>query len=154
MTLHLIANDIRSAENIGSLFRTADSLGVAKLWITGISPTPEHAKVAKTALGAQEHTAWEQQIDVVVVINGLRADGFRIVGLEIDERAVNIATYQPHAKTALLLGNEVAGIPPSLIALCDDVVFMTQKGIKESMNVGVAAGIASYWLLHSGERSS
>jgi tRNA G18 (ribose-2'-O)-methylase SpoU len=148
MELHLIANDIRSAENIGSLFRTADSLGVAKVWITGISPTPEHAKVAKTALGAQVHTAWEQQLDVVSVINGLRVAGFRIVGLEIDDRALNLSSYQPHQKTALLLGNEVAGIPPSLIALCDDVVFMTQKGFKESMNVGVAAGIASYWILN------
>ena len=147
MLLHLIANDIRSAENIGSLLRTSDSLGVAKLWITGISPTPEHGKVAKTALGAQSSVVWEQRLDVVPLIEELRADGFRIVGLEVDARAVDLATYKAPSKVALLLGNERAGIPPSLLALCDDVVSIEQRGIKESMNVAVATGIAAYTIL-------
>jgi tRNA G18 (ribose-2'-O)-methylase SpoU len=146
--LHFIAHDIRSAQNVGSLLRTCDSLGVAKLWLTGYSPEPSHPRVAKTALGAQSSVAWEKAIDVVSVIDGLRRDGFRIIGLELDGRAVELASYRPSDKVALLLGNEVVGIPPSLRALCDDLVFIEQMGIKESMNVSVAAGIAAYVILN------
>lgn len=149
MQLHLIANDIRSAENVGSLLRTSDSLGVAKLWITGISPTPEHGKVAKTALGAQSSVAWEQRLDVVSLIEELKRDGFRIVGLEVDERAVDLASYEAPSKVVLLLGNERSGIPPSLLARCDDIVSIAQQGVKESMNVAVAAGIAVYAIQRS-----
>lgn len=148
MILHLIAHDIRSAQNIGSLLRTCDSLGVEKLWVTGYSPAPSHPRVAKTALGAEDSVVCEQVTDVVGVIKGLRALGFRIVGLELDERATELAAYRATDKVALLLGNEVDGIPPSLRGLCDDLVFMRQCGRKESMNVAVAAGIACYWILN------
>ncbi|MBI5655132.1 TrmH family RNA methyltransferase [Candidatus Uhrbacteria bacterium] len=147
MELHLIANDIRSAQNVGSLLRTCDSLGVDKLWLTGYSPEPSHPRVAKTALGAESSVDWEQAVDVTKVIAGLRRDGFRIIGLELDQRAVDLATYVPPDKVALLLGNEVDGIPPSLRALCDELVYIEQNGKKESMNVAVAAGIAAYTLL-------
>ncbi len=150
MALHLIAHNIRSAENVGSLFRTSDSLGVTKLWITGYSPTPEHAKVEKTALGAERTVAWEQATDVVEVIDRLKAEGFRIVGLELDRRSIDLTQFGAPEWTALLLGNEVEGIPPFLLDKCDDVVSITQKGTKESMNVGVAAAIASYWMLNAG----
>jgi len=148
MVLHLIAHDIRSAQNVGSLLRTCDSLGVAKLWLTGYTPEPSHPRVAKTALGAQSSVAWEKRIDVTQVIEDLRGRGFRIVGLELDKRALDLATYRPTEKVALLLGNEVDGIPPSLRSVCDDLVFIRQKGIKESMNVAVAAGIACYQILN------
>jgi len=148
MVLHLIAHDIRSAQNVGSLLRTCDSLGVAKLWLTGYTPEPSHPRVAKTALGAQSSVAWEKRIDVTQVIEDLRGCGFRIVGLELDKRALDLAAYRPAGKVALLLGNEVDGIPPSLRSVCDDLVFIRQKGIKESMNVAVAAGIACYQILN------
>lgn len=147
MELHLIAHDIRSAQNVGSLLRTCDSLGVAKLWLTGYSPEPSHPRVAKTALGAENSVDWEQGLDVTKVIDDLRRDGFRIVGLELDERAVDLVKYGPPDKVALLLGNEVDGIPPSLRVLCDELVYIEQKGKKESMNVAVAAGIAAYTIL-------
>ncbi|MCC7357420.1 TrmH family RNA methyltransferase [Candidatus Uhrbacteria bacterium] len=149
MELHLLAHNIRSAENIGSILRTADSLGVAKVWIVGYSPTPEHQKVAKTALGAQESVPWEQEIDIVVLIKRLRDSGFRIIGLELDERSQDIATYKASEKIALLLGNEVEGIPPSLRDICDDLVQIRQKGKKESLNVSVATGIAAFHLIQS-----
>lgn len=128
--------------------RTCDSLGVSKLWLTGYSPEPSHPRVAKTALGAQSSVAWEKAVDVARVIENLRRAGFRIVGLELDRRAVDLAAYRAPDDIALLLGNEVDGIPPSLRALCDDLVFIEQKGVKESMNVAVAAGIAAYVLLN------
>lgn len=149
MTLHLIANDIRSVQNVGSLLRTSDSLGIEKIWITGYTPTPEHRKVGKTALGAEGSVEWEQQLDVLAVISKLRANGFRIVGLELDPRAKNLSEYVPSEKTALLLGNEVSGIPPSLRDACDDLVSIEQQGMKESMNVAVSAGIAAYWMLNA-----
>ena len=152
MELHLIAHNIRSAENIGSLLRTADSLGIAKVWIVGYSPTPEHLKVAKTALGAQQSVPWEQMTDIVQLIEKLKSDGFRLVGLELDPRSQKLSDYDPADKTALLLGNEVEGIPPSLRDLCDDLVMISQKGIKESLNVSVAAGIACYALMNENTR--
>jgi len=145
--LHLIAHDIRSAQNIGSLLRTCDSLGVAKIWITGYSPTPEHVRVAKTALGAESSVEWEQVIDILEAIKRLRAEGFRIIGLELDERAIDLGMYQSSEKMVLLLGNEVEGISPSLRGQCDDLISISQRGVKESLNVAVAAGIAAYQLL-------
>ncbi len=146
--LHLIANDIRSAQNVGSLLRTCDSLGVTKLWITGYTPSGDHPGVRKTALGAEQSVTWEQRTDVVSVIDELHADGFRIVGLELDARALDLASYQPEEMTALLLGNEVTGIPPTLRDRCDDLVSIAQLGTKESLNVAVAAGIAAYAMQH------
>lgn len=146
--LEIIAHNIRSAENIGAILRTADSLGVAKVWIVGYSPTPEHRKVSKTALGAEQSVEWEQVVDIVDVLQGLKQRGYRLVGLELDERAQPLADYHPPENMALLLGNEVEGIPPSLRASCDDLVQIPQQGKKESLNVSVATGIAAYRLLH------
>lgn len=146
--LHLLAHNIRSAENMGAILRTADSLGVAKVWIVGYSPTPEHRKVSKTALGAEQSVEWEQCIDIGQVILQLKQQEFRIIGLELDKRSQELANYHPPAKMALLLGNEVEGIPPSLRSVCDDLVQIPQQGKKESLNVSVATGIAAYRLLH------
>jgi tRNA G18 (ribose-2'-O)-methylase SpoU len=147
-TLHILAHDIRSAQNVGSLLRTCDSLGVAKLWLTGYTPLPDHPRVAKTALGAEKSVAWEKG-EIIQTISRLKAQGFRIIGLELDERARELAKYEPPEKAALLLGNEVEGLAPSLREVCDDLICMTQHGSKESMNVSVAAGIAAYWLLNA-----
>jgi tRNA G18 (ribose-2'-O)-methylase SpoU len=147
--LHLIVHDIRSAQNVGSLLRTCDSLGVETCWVTGYSPRPDHPRVAKTALGAEKSVAVEVVTDILDAIARLRADGFCIVGLELDPRAVCLQDYRPDAdRIALLLGNEVDGIPPSLRALCDDLVAIDQHGIKESLNVSVAAGIALWAIAH------
>ncbi len=146
--LQLIAHNIRSAQNVGSLLRTCDSLGVDKLWLTGYSPEPTHPRVAKTALGAEKMVDYEKCIDVESVIQRLKAEGFKIIGLELDERAVDLVSYEPPEKVAVLLGNEVEGIPPSLRKICDEIVYIEQKGKKESLNVAVAAGIACYWLMN------
>ena len=148
LKLHLVAHNIRSAENVGSLFRTADALGVAKIWIAGYAPDPEHAKVKKTALGAEGSVAWERDINIKTIIDKLRAENFRIVGLELDPRAICLDEFRPVAESvALVLGNEVEGIPPWVRDMCDDLISIPQLGIKESLNVSVAAAIASYTLL-------
>jgi 23S rRNA (guanosine2251-2'-O)-methyltransferase len=146
--LHVIANDIRSRENVGAIFRTCEFLGASKLWLTGYTPAPPDPRLLKVSLGAEKTVAWEQVIDVSSAVSRLRADGFRIVGLELDPRSVSLSDYAPPDRLALLLGNEVTGIPPSLLGQCDDVVSIAKLGKKESLNVSVAAGIAIWKLLN------
>ncbi len=147
--IHLIAHNIRSAENIGSLLRTSDALGIGKVWLSGYSPTPEHPRVLKTALGAEMSVAWEPVTDILEILAQLRREDFRIVGLEIDRRAIPLTEYRASQRVAILLGNEVEGITPSLLDACDDVVSIQQYGIKESLNVSVAAAIAAHWMLNT-----
>ena len=145
--LHLLAHDIRSRENVGSLFRTADSLGIAKLWLTGYTPVPPDDKISKVALGAEQAVPFEAVKDVAAVIKRLNAEKVPVFALELTPGAVDLAAFAAPDRLALLLGTEVAGIPPSLVALCDGAVKITQRGIKESMNVAVAAGIAAWKIL-------
>ena len=142
----LVAHNIRSLWNIGSLFRTCDCFAVQKLILTGYSAAPPRREIAKTALGADSWIPWESITDPKVALNSLKEEGWRIVGLEITSNAVDIRSYQPSAKTVLLLGNEVAGVSEDLLAMCDDVVRIPMFGKKESLNVAVAAGVALHHL--------
>lgn len=146
--LHLIAHDIRSCENIGALFRTADALGVHKIWLTGYTPAPPDPKIAKTALGAENAVAFEKVEDLEVVLKKLEEQGVLLVGLELGAKAIDLPSYVAPDKLALLLGTETTGIPPSLIERCDHLIQIPMKGIKESLNVTIAAAIASYAILN------
>lgn len=145
--LHLVAANIRSAYNVGALLRTADSLGITKVWMAGYTPPGDHPAVKKTALGAENAVAWEQMPDVIGCLEGLRARGIRVVGLELAEGAQDLRTYQPTFPIALVLGNEVEGLSVLQLKACDETVMIPQKGSKESLNVMVAAGIAAWVLL-------
>lgn len=147
-SVHLVAHNIRSAENVGSLFRTADSLGISKLWLCGYTPGPDHPKVKKTALGAERMVEFERRLDVLDLFQTLKFEAFTILGLELDDRAKDLATYQStDSAIALVLGNEVEGLPLYVREACDTLLFIPQKGSKESLNVSVAAGIACWRLL-------
>lgn len=156
MELVLVAENIRSLENVGSLFRTADGLGIAKIYLTGTSGHPhpdepwrrDHLHLSKTALGAEKTVAWEYQQSTANVLEGLHADGFWIVGLEISRQSQPISTLKQTAKIALVVGNEVAGIQPTTLASCDQVIHLPMRGSKESFNVAVACAMASYHILH------
>lgn len=145
--LHLIAHDIRSRENVGSLFRTCDSLGVAKLWLTGYTPAPPDEKIAKVALGAEQSVMYEQVTDVAAVLSKFKEEGVPVYALELTAEAIELHQFSPPDELALLLGTETTGIPPSLLRRCDGTIKITQRGVKESMNVAVAAGIASWAIL-------
>ena len=147
--LHLIAHDIRSRENIGSLFRTADSLGVGKLWLTGYTPAPPDEKISKVALGAERAVAFEHSIDIMEVFERLQKEGIPIYALEITKDAIDLVDFIAPDRIALLLGTETTGIPPSLLMRCQGSIKISQRGIKESMNVAVAAGIASWAILRA-----
>ena len=147
--LHLIAHNIRSCENVGSLFRTCDSLGVARLWLTGYTPTPPDTKIAKVALGAEAVVKWEANVSIEEIIERLHREGVPVYALEITAESVDLKDFVAPPCLALLLGTETTGIPPSLLALCEGAIKISQRGIKESMNVAVAAGIASWAILRS-----
>jgi 23S rRNA (guanosine2251-2'-O)-methyltransferase len=148
-SLYLIAEDVRSAHNVGSLFRTADVFGVDKIYLCGYTPTPPRKEISKTALDAQEWIAWEQQVYIGPLLKKLKAEGVYIVALEIAPGAVSLPEFKPEFPLALIVGNEITGVRPETLALADTIVQIPMVGKKESLNVSVAAGIALYQLRQS-----
>ena len=154
----VIAHNIRSTHNVGSIFRTCEGFGVSKIILSGYTPHPKidadnrlpHIankltdQIHKTALGAEEMVPFEYQ--ETPDLAGLKAEGYRIVGLEQDTRSVMLPEYRVPDKVALLLGEEVKGLTTELRAICDDLVEIPMHGQKESFNVSVATGIALYQL--------
>jgi tRNA G18 (ribose-2'-O)-methylase SpoU len=139
----VIAHDIRSLHNIGSIFRNAAAFGVEKLYLTGFTATPPRKEIAKVALGAEDLVAWEAG-EVSAVIASLKADGYTVFGLETGVDAQNIAETKAD-KLALVLGNEVAGIDQATLALLDGKLVIPMNK-KQSLNVSVASGVAMYVL--------
>ncbi|WP_412067812.1 TrmH family RNA methyltransferase [Rubrivirga sp. IMCC43871] len=145
--LVVVAHDLRSAHNVGSVFRTADSAGWARVVLTGFTPTPDHRGVAKTALGAETSVPWTQADNVHDAIAALRAEGYTIAALERTDAAVVPRDVPARAfPLALVLGNEVHGVPSDVLAAADLVVGLPQYGVKASLNVSVAFGVAAYGL--------
>ena len=144
--LILLAYNIRSLWNVGSLFRSCDCFGVEKLILAGYTALPPRREISKTALGAEEWIPWDQACDASRALQQLRDDGWTIAALEQSERSISLAEYSPKEKTCLIVGHEVLGVPEELLALCDDVLEIPMLGKKNSLNVSVAAGIALYAL--------
>ena len=148
----LILHNIRSRENVGSIFRTADATGVAKIYLCGITPTPPHEKISKTALGAEIYVPWEYCRQTWHLLARLKKEGVYIMALE-QTNAQNIfakgAFVCTKAPFALILGNEVKGLSPQILKYCDKKISIPMYGKKESLNVSVATGIALSQLLHS-----
>lgn len=147
--LHLIAHDIRSRENVGALFRMADALGVARLWLTGYTPVPPDEKIHKTALGAETWVPYTHEPAIDRVFEVLSAQHVPIYALEKVSGAVPIQTFAPPARLALLLGTETTGVPASLLERCAGILQIPQVGKKESLNVSMAAAIASWEILRA-----
>lgn len=153
----VIAHNIRSVHNVGSIFRTAEGFGVKKIYLSGTTLNSENQlphvrtkmtkELHKTALGAEKNVPHEFTIDINELIKKLKQNGYQIVGLEQDARSTMLPKYKPRDKVALLLGEEVHGIESNLRELCDDLVEIPMFGQKESFNVSVATGIALYGLL-------
>lgn len=147
--LVVISHNIRSCYNVGSIFRTADALGIEKVYLGGYTPRPDqHSSISKTALGAEKFVKWEANWHTHLIIKKLKEEGFKIVALEQTNRSVDIGKYKPTFPLALLLGNEVKGLSKSILAKVDDVVEIPMLGEKESLNVSVAFGIASFRMLN------
>ncbi|WP_420454244.1 TrmH family RNA methyltransferase [Rubrivirga sp.] len=146
--LVVVAHDLRSAYNVGSIFRTADSAGLAGVVLAGFTATPEHRGVAKTALGAQDAVPWRHVEDVWTALAELRAEGYTVAALERTPDAIAPSDVPAGAfPLALVLGNEVHGVPPDVLAAADLVIGLPQYGVKASLNVSVAFGVAAYGLV-------
>ena len=142
-------HNIRSVYNVGSMFRTADGAGVAHLYLAGYTATPAHRKLAKTALGAEQAIPWSRLPDGVAGARQLREQGCRLWALERTEGAAPLygAGPPPDGRPlVLLVGNEVEGLPPEMLACAERTVAIPMAGRKESLNVAVAFGIAVYHL--------
>jgi 23S rRNA (guanosine2251-2'-O)-methyltransferase len=148
----VLLHNIRSAHNVGSIFRTADAAGVSIMYLTGYTPRPidrfgrPQKDIAKTALGAETSVPWESAPRPTKVLKKMRESGWHIVGLEQDERAGDYRTFRAKNKTMLVVGNEVRGLSPELRRACDALIEIPMYGTKESLNVSVAAGIALFAL--------
>ena len=152
--LVLVIHNVRSAHNVGSMFRTADGAGVKKIIITGYTPAPPKKKALsltpaekafkKTALGAEEAVAWEKISSLNKALQLLRKEGFKIVALEQHEKSVNYLICKPAQKMALLVGNEVVGLHAKILKQCDAILEIPMYGKKNSLNVTVAAGVVLY----------
>ena len=142
--LYVVCDNIRSLENIGSIFRTADALGVTKIFLCGISGRPPHDRIAKTALGAEKIVPFEYHKQTGRLIDRLKKEKIRIVALEQDKKAIIYTRFKPKFPLVLVVGHEVKGISKSILKKADQVIYLPMKGQKESLNVSVAFGVAGY----------
>jgi 23S rRNA (guanosine2251-2'-O)-methyltransferase len=144
----LILENIRSASNVGSVFRSSDSFAIDKIYLCGYTATPPHREILKTALGATESVTWEYVGSSLEVIDLLRKDGFTITSVEQTEKSIPLGSFRPQAdqKLALILGNEVDGVSAESIAKSDFCLEIEQFGTKHSLNVSVCAGIVLFYL--------
>jgi tRNA G18 (ribose-2'-O)-methylase SpoU len=147
--LEVLLDNVRSAWNVGSMLRTADGAGVRRVHLCGVSATPDNPKVAKTALGAEMSLPWQYHRDGVAAARQLKEYGNRLWALEGGPRAEDLFAYPeklPGEPLVLVVGNELAGVDPGILDLCERVVSLPMQGVKGSLNVAVAFGIAVYYL--------
>lgn len=146
--LIVIAHNIRSLHNVGSIFRTADSFGVSKIILTGYTGAPPDPKIAKVALGAEQFVSWEKNKSLVRVIKKLKTEGVRVVALEnnVNRKVYPLDEYKAKFPMALILGEETKGLTKKILDLVDDTVEIRMFGQKESLNVSVACGVALFQL--------
>jgi len=145
--LAVLADNIRSAMNVGSILRSADGFGFDHAYLCGISPTPENEPVRKTSLGAEDYVTWSYHKDAVVLVKGLKKEGWHVLSLEEDKRSANIDKYKTtNRNTVLIVGNEVTGVDPELLQLADQILMIPMRGEKRSFNVANAFSVAAYAL--------
>jgi 23S rRNA (guanosine2251-2'-O)-methyltransferase len=152
MPVAVVLENVRSLWNVGSIFRTADAMGVEEIWLTGFTGRPPRKEISKTALGAEEAVPWRQAPGAAEAVETLRAAGRAIVALETAADAVDIRQADVRFPCAVLLGHEVAGLSDSALALADIVCRIPMHGIKGSLNVAVAAGVALWELRCQAEK--
>lgn len=148
--LFVIAHNIRSCYNVGSIFRTADALGVRKIFLGGYTPNPDkNGSISKTALGAEKFVSWEAHWHTHRIIEKLKKEGTRIVALEQTEKSIPLEKFKPKFPLVIILGNEVKGLSKNIIDRADESVEILMKGQKESLNVSVAFGVVAYSILNT-----
>lgn len=142
--VYVLAHNIRSMHNVGSIFRTCDGAGVTKLYLTGYSGVPPRKEITKSAIGADEYVEWEYHKDPVAVARMLKDSGVQIVSLEKNEDSSDISDFKPKYPVCMIIGNEIDGVEESLLKLSEHVLHIPMRGKKKSLNVSVAFGIGIY----------
>jgi tRNA G18 (ribose-2'-O)-methylase SpoU len=152
--VYIVLDNIRSNHNVGSIFRTADALGVSKIYLCGTTPKPLDrferpvGEIAKTALGAEKSIPWEYSKTTSGVIKKLKKSGVEIIAIEQSKNSVDYKKVKIKNNVAFVLGNEVDGVNKNILKLCDIVAEIPMKGGKESLNVSVACGVALFRILN------
>ncbi len=141
--LIIILDNIRSLNNIGSVFRTADAFLIQKIYLCGITATPPHKDIQKTALGATDTVSWEYHKDTIELITSLKSQGIKILSIEQAENAEMLDQFTPETdqQYALVFGNEVKGVQQEVVSASDTVLEIPQFGTKHSLNISVSAGV-------------
>ncbi len=151
----VLLHDIRSTHNVGSMFRTADALGVSAIYLSGYTPTPVDAfnrprkDIAKVALGAEKTIMWKYENNPKSILKKLKKEGFEIMALEQTANSVDYKKVKFTKPTVFLVGNEVGGVSKDVLKLCDIVVEIPMHGKKESLNVSVAFGVALFRMMNA-----
>ena len=144
VALSVVCVNIRSLYNVGTIFRTADGVGVEKIWLCGITGCPPQPGISKVALGAEERVPWEYQSEAHAVVRQLKQSGYQIVLLEQMDCSLEYYQFLPTGPIALVVGNEIDGLDDDLVPLAEVAVDIHMAGVKNSLNVGVAFGIVAY----------
>ena len=145
----VVLDNIRSQQNIGSVFRTADAFRVESVWLCGITAIPPHREIHRAALGATESVDWKYFSRTEDALKELRSRGYLVIGVEQTDQSVSLADYFPPdgARFALIFGNEVSGLEEQILPLLDACIEIPQFGTKHSFNVSVSAGIVLWDLI-------
>lgn len=143
--LNVLVDNVRSAWNVGSILRSADGFGFAHVYLCGITPTPEEEAVQKTSLGSEDYVTWSYHKDAVKLVKGLKKEGWKILTLEEDEKAISIQSIRKSdsENVVLIVGNEITGVDPELLDTSDMIVYIPMYGKKRSFNVATAFGVAA-----------
>lgn len=146
LPVYIILDNIRSMHNVGSVFRSADSFKIKKIYLCGLTPCPPHRDIHKTALGATESVDWQYVQNIEQVIVDLKSNGVSICAIEQthESTALHLMSWQLNKDIAFVLGNEVAGVSDKALSLCDYSIEIPQLGSKHSLNISVAAGIVMW----------
>jgi 23S rRNA (guanosine2251-2'-O)-methyltransferase len=150
--IETLLDNLRSAFNVGSIFRTSDGAGIRHLHLCGITPTPDHPKVTKTALGAELSIPWTQHWNGFDASVSMKQQGFRVWALEAGQKSqslFDVLTETQGDPILLVVGNEVSGVDAGILDICDRHIWIPMQGDKNSLNVSVAYGIAAYFLRYA-----
>jgi len=148
--IRILLHDIRSVYNVGAIFRTADAIGVSKIYLSGFSPTPldrfnvPRTDFAKSALGSEKTVSWEGSETPLEIIETLKKEGFQIVCVEQDEASIDYKKVNLGEKVLVIFGNEVEGVSKEMLSKADTIAEIPMNGLKESLNISVSAGIVLF----------
>lgn len=143
LPISVVLDNVRSMNNVGSIFRTCDAFLVEKLYLCGITPTPPHRDIRKTALGADESVSWEYFKSPLNLIKKLKKERYKIIGIEQAEKKIFLNEFEPNLneKIVFVFGSEVGGVSQEVIDFCDEIIEIPQEGTKHSLNISVSVGV-------------